>query len=68
LAMPHGIAKKHKKSLSNRLCISVCNGFNQQIPPYFHEYNPVFNSEGIFGPSLFPIDFDTSTKYKNGIA
>ena len=29
--------------LSNRLCTFICNGFIQQIPPYFHEFNSDFN-------------------------
>ena len=35
--------------LSNRLCICICNGFNQQIPPYFQEFHSVFISESWCG-------------------
>ena len=32
---------KRLTSLSNRLCYLHCNGFNQQITPYFNELNHV---------------------------
>jgi hypothetical protein len=50
---PHGIAKKHKKSLSKIVCICICNGFNQQIPPYFYDFHSNLISEWFMGePNL----------------